>query len=181
MFQGNDFSFGQVSDFAAVQLRRIPIDGTWPAAPEMPSLDPAATMADAVARAWRAARVRLQRAIDAVATQVVLLDETGAIAAVNRAWRLSARMNGLAHPRYGLGLNYLNLCREAAAAGVRDAAVTAEGLDRVMQGGVRSFYFKYSSPCPGELRLYALLAWRIVEEGMSYVAVSHELLEVHGR
>lgn len=181
MFQGNEFSFGQVSSLPAVQLRRIPIDGTWPAAPEMPVLDPAAAVAESVVRAWRAARVRLQRAIDAIETQVVLLDETGAVTAVNRAWRLTAKLNGLPHPQHGIGLNYLGVCHAAAAAGDRDAAITAEGLDRVMQGASRSFYYKYAWQSAVELRHYALLAWRIVEAGTSYVAVSHELLETHAR
>lgn len=181
MFQGNEFSFGYASEAPAVQLRRIPVDGTWPAAPTLPEIDPAAAIAESVARAWRAARLRLQRAIDGVETQIALLDETGAITAVNRAWRMTAKINGLDDPQFGLGQNYLAICRTAAAGGDRDAASTAEGLERVMQGDCRSFYYKYAWVRPNERRLYALLAWRMVEQGTSYVAVSHELLETHAR
>jgi hypothetical protein len=120
---------------------------------------------------------RLQNTVDAVESQVALLNDCGEIAVVNRAWRMTAVMQGLNDPRHGLGVNYLTLCRHAAARGCRDAANTAEGIDAVLEGRWRSFYYKYLAKCANEHRAYAMTAWRIVEDGQAYVAVMHELLE----
>jgi len=122
-------------------------------------------------------RRRLQRTIDAVEAQVALLDESGAIAAVNRAWRLSAMVQDMRDAQFGVGRNYLAMCRSAAAEGCCDAARIAEGLDGLLESQWRSFFYKYDSHSPSERRTYALLAWRMVEDGVTYVAVSHELLE----
>lgn len=120
---------------------------------------------------------RLQQTIDAVENQVALLDETGDIVAVNRAWRLTAALHGLDQAGAGVGRNYLSICRSAAAGGCRDAVLTAQGLEGVMEGQWRSFYYKYDWHGPHERRTYAMLAWRVADAGVNYVAVSHELLE----
>jgi hypothetical protein len=120
---------------------------------------------------------KLQRAIDACGTQVALLDESGEIIAVNRNWRMTADLHGLEAAAAGIGQNYLTVCRNAAAGGCRDAVLVAHGLEGVMEGQWRSFSYKYDWNGPRERRTYALLAWRMVDDRVNYVAVSHELLE----
>jgi hypothetical protein len=122
---------------------------------------------------------RLQRTIDAVELQVALLDERGAIVAVNRAWRLTADVQGLGDLRHGIGRNYLSLCRAAAVDGCSDASLVADGLAGVLSAQWRSFHYKYDWHGPAERRTYALLARRVVEDGITYTSVSHELLETH--
>jgi hypothetical protein len=184
MFHGNDYPQGPVSDVPAARLLRIPVDSSWPAAPVMPETSLANeafadAVTDTVVRSWREQRVRLQRTIDAVSVQVAVLDLHGDITAVNRAWRLSARMNGLANPKHVVGTNYLNVCRAQVAAGDRGAVLAAEGIESVLEGRRRSFFFKYACRTGDEKCIYAMLAWRIVEDGATYVAVSHELVEAH--
>jgi hypothetical protein len=125
----------------------------------------------------RAHRTRLQRLIDSLDTQVSLLDERGEIIAVNRAWRLSVGMNGLGNSQLGVGWNYLALCRTGAADGCIDATHVAQGLEAVLEGSWRSFYYKYDWRGAGQRRVYAMLAWRVVEDGLNYAVVSHELLD----
>ncbi|MGC3970615.1 MAG: hypothetical protein QM775_25750 [Pirellulales bacterium] len=184
MLSGNDYTFGITPGAPpSVNLRRIPIDDTWPAAPELSQLDAPAQPVQRVplGRSEREARVRMQRTLDAVETPAALLHVTGEIVAVNRCWRMTAKLQGMEHPLCGVGMNYLILCGAAAAAGDRDAATIAEGIDGVMQGRSRSFFYKYRLADDEGTRLYALLATRMEEAGTAYVAVSHELLESHAR
>lgn len=174
MLGTGDFTFAPSSAPAPIVVRRIPLDNDWPAAPA-----PAAQEAEVRIRPYREDRSRLQSLLDGIAASVALLDECGQVVAVNRTWRLTAKMQGMTHHRNGVGMNYLTVCGAAAAEGSRDAAVAAEGIDGVLQARIRSFYYKYRVTCRGELRLYALLAWRLVDGDRAYVAVSHELLESH--
>src|SRR5205823_2772640 len=98
---------------AGVRLRRLPIDDAWPIAP--PPTE--SRVLDDWLPQRRRHRNRMQRMIDSVESQVVLLDAAGEIVAVNRAWRLSASLQGLNDAQYGIGRCYLSLCRAAAADG----------------------------------------------------------------
>jgi len=184
MLNGNDFSMGpELSSIgfegagvspAGVNIVRIPVDETWPTAPGMRD-----SVADALHRKWRESRVRLQLAIDIVESPVLLLHTTGEIAATNRAWRMAAKGSDIRDAKSDVGMNYLNAFRAGAAEGNRDAAISAEGIEGVLEGRSRSFYYKYRWCTAAEQRLYAMLAWQIEEEGTAYIAVSHELLEAH--
>jgi len=174
MLGTGDFTFAPSPAPAPIVVRRIPLDADWPTAPA-----PAAHEAEVRIRPYREQRSRLQTLLDGVAASVALVDECGDVVAVNRAWRLTAKMQGMTSHRNGVGMNYLAVCGIAAAEGNRDAAIVAEGIDGVLQSRNRSFYYKYRVTRPGELQLYALLAWRLVDGDRAYVAVSHELLESH--
>lgn len=181
MLSGNDYTFGLGPAQSPVHLRRIPVDATWPAAPILSPLAAREATPAVASRAEREARVRLQRTLDGLETPAALLLPTGEIIAVNRTWRMMAKLQGMTHPQCGVGLNYLMLCGAAAAEGDRDAATTAEGIDGVLQGRNRSFFYKYRASDEQETRLYALMAWRMEDGGRAYAAVSHELLETHSR
>jgi hypothetical protein len=182
MLSGNDYTFGIAPSSPPVQIRRIPIDDSWPAAPERPLSQPSAPpMRSLFSREEREARVRMQRALETAETPIALLHPTGEIVAVNRPWRMMAHLQGAQNRMFGVGMNYLILCGIAAAEGDRDAAVVAEGIDGVLHGDSKSFFYKYRVADEGELRLYALLATRMEDAGVAYVAVSHELLEAHPR
>jgi hypothetical protein len=190
MFNGNetfssgDFAVGPAPSTEPLHIRHIPIDATWPVAPqhggtlggETPGR---ANVADALHRKWRESRVRLQLAIDIVESPVLLLHSTGEVTAANRAWRMAAKAGDIRDAQSNIGSNYLNAFRADAAAGNRDAAISAEGIEGVLEGRSRSFYYKYRWNTANERRLYALFAWCVEEDGTQYIAVSHELLEAH--
>lgn len=173
-FSGSEFAVGPTPGLEPLNIRHIPIDATWPAAPT--SRD---SVADALHRKWRESRVRLQLAIDIVDAPVLLLYTTGEVAAANRAWRMAAKSGDIRDAKTHLGSNYLNAFRDDAAAGNRDAAISAEGIEGVLEGRSRSFYYKYRWNTAAERRLYAMFAWHIEEDGTAFIAVSHELLEAH--
>lgn len=185
MFQSNetfgsgDFAVGPVPSSEPLNIRHIPIDATWPAAPNRNEPAGHDAVADSLHRKWRESRVRLQLAIDIVESPVVLLYSTGEVAAMNRTWRMSAKAGDIRDAQSKLGSNYLNVFRADAAAGSRDAAISAEGIEGVLEGRSRSFYYKYRWNTATERRLYAMFAWCVEEDGTQYIAVSHELLEAH--
>ena len=51
-----------------------------------------------------------QRTLDSLSAHIAIIDETGTIVAVNKAWRDFARANGAAAQSYAEGANYLRAC-----------------------------------------------------------------------
>jgi two-component system NarL family sensor kinase len=92
------------------------------------------------------AEALLRSTLDALSAHVAVLDETGAIIAVNHAWRSFADATGYAGKDHGLGTNYLAVC-EAGAADSEDAARTARALRDIIAGSRGSFRMEY--PCMG--------------------------------
>ena len=83
-------------------------------------------------------------------SHVAVLDRDGAIVSVNSSWKQFARENGdpdLSHT--DVGINYLDVCRRAVAAGDRSAAKALEGLEEVLSGCSMSFTHDYACPSKG--------------------------------
>src|ERR1044071_959135 len=68
----------------------------------------------------------LRAMLDACASGAALLSEAGTILYVNGAWRELATQHGLLHERYGVGLNYIEVCRQVTGASVEEAAAVVE-------------------------------------------------------
>src|SRR5215218_764672 len=70
--------------------------------------------------------------LNSVAAHIAVLDHDGVIVATNEAWRKFAAENGIAAERLdfqaGLGTNYLEVCRHAAARGAESAAKALGGI-----------------------------------------------------
>jgi diguanylate cyclase (GGDEF)-like protein len=84
--------------------------------------------------------------LDALPDATAVLDRTGTIVAVNRAWRLFALDNGGRPDSTGVGVNYLDVCDRAAAGGCADAAEVLNGLQAVLAGETVERDRDY--PCP---------------------------------
>ena len=94
----------------------------------------------------------LNRAIlSSLDTHVAVLDRHGRIISVNSAWTDFARDNGVIHEdRVGAGVNYLEVCRKAAAAGDQLAQRALAGIKAVCEGS--SEYFRLEYPCHSPVR-----------------------------
>lgn len=77
--------------------------------------------------------------LEAFPSYVCVIDEEGAIVAVNRRWDQFARENGGDLTRCGLGANYLEVCRRAAENGVVGGAESLAGIEDVLAGRRESF------------------------------------------
>lgn len=97
-----------------------------------------------------------------------ILDRSGRIVAVNRAWREFGAANG-GDPNGYLGWNYLDACR-CDEPGMDSLH---ESLVRVFEGDGPVFEYEYACPSPHRHRWFVLRAQGYVSEGMPVALVTH--------
>jgi two-component sensor histidine kinase len=101
----------------------------------------------------------MQAGFDALAAHIAVLDAQGTIMAVNEAWKQFGHTNHA--PPFvwtGLRLNYLEVCRRAAAAGSAEAQDALNGLQAVLDGRQASLTMEYPCHEPGQPRWFLLQA-----------------------
>lgn len=99
--------------------------------------------------------------IDSIPVQAALIDTAGRIVAVNAHWQRFARDNGFAGGEYGLGSNYVDVCRTAEGDFSAEGRVVAGGLGDLLSGRVNEFSLVYPCHSPTERRWFRLLASRL--------------------
>src|ERR671916_435885 len=115
-----------------------------------------------------------QRILDSLSAHIAIIDETGIIVAVNKAWRDFARANGLAAQTYAEGANYLRTCDSAVGAYSEEAAPFAEGIRSVLGGQREKFELEYPCHSPSERRWFIARVTPFVGGGSSGAVVAHE-------
>ncbi len=83
--------------------------------------------------------------LDALPSNVALLDGAGSIVAVNAAWREFARGNAYEGDDLGVGRNYVDVSRSAAGIEAEMGKAAADGLQQVLSGRSQMFSMEY--PC----------------------------------
>lgn len=96
--------------------------------------------------------------LDAMPDATAVVDDTGRIVAVNHAWRMFAQDNGGQPSLTGIGVNYLEVCSRAAAAGCADAAEVEVELKAVLLGETVESVLDYPCPSPAVGRWFSLRA-----------------------
>ncbi len=119
-----------------------------------------------------------QSTIDALPTNICVLDETGTIMSVNRAWREFAAHNtpataGIQSCALCEGANYLEVCDRASGPGAQQAAEFAAGIRAVLRAEAEDFKAEYACDSPTERRWYLGGATQFLEEGHPRVVVNH--------
>src|SRR5919206_917382 len=115
-----------------------------------------------------------QRTLDSLSAHIAIIDETGTIVAVNKAWRDFARANGAAAKNYAEGANYLRACDSAAGAYSEEAAPFAEGIRSVLSGQREKFELEYPCHSPSERRWYIGRVTQFAADGPPRAVVAHE-------
>jgi signal transduction histidine kinase len=82
--------------------------------------------------------------------EVVAIARDGTIVATNGAWTLFAEENGGDPARAGVGVNYVDVCRRAAAEGDHGAKEALEAITAVGEGSAHRALLEY--PCHGRHR-----------------------------
>ncbi len=114
--------------------------------------------------------------IDPLPQSIAVLNRSGRIVAINRAWRAFAINNGARDlKQIGPGRNYLDECERAAQKGSTDAEHVLIGLRQVLQAESMSFFFEYACDAPTIQRWYTLCASPIVAGGYEGALVTHSL------
>jgi len=114
-----------------------------------------------------------QATLDSLDSHVCLVDASGTILSVNRAWRQFVAANGGEASRTNEGVNYLAVCAQGVRAGSPGAAEFADGLQDVLQGRLGSFEVEYPCDAPDTLRWFTARISRLAGCGPSSVTISH--------
>jgi PAS domain S-box-containing protein len=127
-------------------------------------------------RAEAAARdsERLARTtLDALTAELAILDETGRIIAVNRAWREFAAVNGSLESGDFEGTNYLDVC-DATSADCGYARDAAAGIRAVLRTDAPEFLMEYPCDMPDGLHWFSARVTRFPGADSLCVVVAHE-------
>src|SRR5664280_2247531 len=92
--------------------------------------------------------------VEALPDITAVVDASGTIITVNRAWRMFALDNGGRPETTGVGVNYLDVCERAAAAGCPEAADVVTGLEAVLTGQTTERDREYPCPSPEVARWF---------------------------
>ncbi len=94
--------------------------------------------------------------LNALPAHVALLDAEGSIVSVNDTWRQFGSANDLLSPKFGVGMNYLELCDNANGANSVEAREAAAGLRSVLAGASKHYSLEYPCHSPTEHRWFQM-------------------------
>jgi PAS domain S-box-containing protein len=112
----------------------------------------------------------ISSSFDNLPSHVAILDDTGEIIAVNKAWRKFADENGLNDPDYWVGKSYIAVCEKAAREGNEDGRRAADGIREVIAGANEEFTLGYTCHSKEENRWFQAK----VRKAPGIVVVAHE-------
>jgi signal transduction histidine kinase len=115
-----------------------------------------------------------KRTLDSLSAHIAIIDESGTIVAVNKAWRHFAQAGGVAGQNYAEGVNYLRVCDSAAGAYSEEAAPFAEGIRSILSGRREKFELEYPCHSPSERRWFIARVTPFAGGGSSGAVVAHE-------
>ena len=111
--------------------------------------------------------------LDALPGHIAILDETGRIVMVNRAWRQFAYENSLKTGNFGIGQNYLDICENAGGDCETDAFLALDAIRSLLENKNDFSAFEYPCHSPVCQRWFRFMATKLVGEYMSGVVVIH--------
>jgi diguanylate cyclase (GGDEF)-like protein/PAS domain S-box-containing protein len=122
--------------------------------------------------------------IDAMASQIAVLDRDGVIVTVNEAWRCFARDNAVSHGMPArnteVGTNYLAICQGSVGESTAGATEAAAGIQGVLDGRWPNFRIEYPCHSPTEQRWFVMNVTPLVAERRG-VVISHTNITDHKR
>jgi hypothetical protein len=112
--------------------------------------------------------------LDELPEEVAVVDSSGAILAVNEAWKRFARNNGGDPSKVSVGVNYLDVCDRATGEQSGCAESFAEGLRSVLSRRKERFAMEYPCHSPNEKRWFVGRVMPIPEAQLPMAIVAHE-------
>jgi PAS domain S-box-containing protein len=112
--------------------------------------------------------------LDSLSARVTVLDGSGAILAVNRAWRDFARGNAPAGASVAEGANYLRVCDEATGEDAETGRAFAAAIRDVLAGRRAEFTREYPCHAPGQQRWFVGRVTSLDGDGPRRVVVAHD-------
>src|ERR1035437_32048 len=115
--------------------------------------------------------------LNSIISQIAVLDHNGVIVAVNQPWIQFGLENGpepgTSAPNTGVGVNYLDVCKNSLRNGSQDAAQALEGIRSVLDGEVRTFSYEYPCHSPTQQRWVRMIVTPLVIKQLGGVVTTH--------
>ncbi len=116
----------------------------------------------------------IRSSFDALTSHIAIVDGTGRILAVNKAWRDFAEANGAVVDRVCESANYLDVCDNACGEDADQAKAFASGMRSVLDGAGNLFAMEYPCHSPEEKRWFYGRVTPFVSGDCRGVVVAHE-------
>jgi PAS domain S-box-containing protein len=123
----------------------------------------------------RASEAFAKATIDAVSSHLCVIDQTGKILTVNKAWQDFYENNSAAkdHCNFWLGQNYLKVCDSAVGNFSNEAKLVSDGIRKVICGELEEFSIEYPCQSPAEQFWFQFKVRKFFGESGNLV-ISHE-------
>ena len=112
--------------------------------------------------------------LDELPEHTAMVDSSGAIVAVNEAWKRFARDNGAELSKVSEGANYLDVCERATGEQSQHAYSFGEGLRSVLCSQEERFAMEYPCHSPTQRRWFVGRVERFGEGDSPLAVVAHE-------
>lgn len=120
------------------------------------------------------ARQDQELSLDELPEHTAVVESSGAIVAVNKAWKRFAKDNGAEMSKVSEGANYLDVCERATGEQSHYAHSFGEGLRSVLCGREERFAMEYPCHSPTERRWFVGRARRFADGDSPMALVAHE-------
>ncbi|HEY9446438.1 MAG TPA: PAS domain S-box protein, partial [Burkholderiales bacterium] len=112
--------------------------------------------------------------MDALSQHICVVDEAGAIIAVNKSWRTFAELNGYSARTAWVGENFFQVSDKATGMSNAEVAYVASGIRDVLSGAQDEFTTEYSCRADAEQRWLSVKATRFPGAGPKRAVISYE-------
>jgi hypothetical protein len=112
--------------------------------------------------------------LDELPEHTAIVDSSGAIVAVNKAWKRFAEENGAEMSKVSEGANYLDVCQRAMGEQSHYAQSFGEGLRSVLCSREERFAMEYPCHSPTQRRWFVGRVERFGEGDSPLAVVAHE-------
>jgi hypothetical protein len=121
------------------------------------------------------AREEQELSLDELPEHTAIVDRSGTIVAVNKAWKRFAKDNGVADlSKVSEGANYLDVCERAKGEQSHYAQSFGEGLRSVLSSREERFAMEYPCHSPTERRWFVGRVERFADADSPMALVAHE-------
>jgi hypothetical protein len=120
------------------------------------------------------ARQEQELSLGELPEHTAIVDSSGAIVAVNKAWRRFAKDNGAELSKVSEGANYLAVCERATGEQSQYAQSFGEGLRSVLSSREERFAMEYPCHSPTERRWFVGRVRRFTDGDSPMALVAHE-------
>lgn len=114
----------------------------------------------------------IREALNALPSNIAVIDRKGVIVTTNRAWDNFAEENsGFDTEKIGIGSNYFEVCRRADGKDSEEAPDCFEGLRNVISGKLNVFTLEYPCHSPSQQRWFSM--WAAPFQNREMMVISH--------